>query len=914
MSYIKKVPIMIFIIIQISSCMFFPKDDKDEEPSLSEYSESVLNDFMDYIKSINTSSRSSTAYANLTQSELDKMKSEIETALLSSGHGTGSDLELIIKTIAESAELSLASQSREGTKIINIRAISKASLLTIGKNRGGVSITKRKEAVSNVSEALTENITNTEISASSIPLVVNYTVGTIVGSLNSVSVTSENISDFAASISSKSAVAVSNNSDLSQDILKKALANTSSSALKGVENLEGLSISNSNRAEITKAITGAVSDSLGDIKDKLSFSVDIIDIIDYVTIESITTAIEIQQSVLGANLDEDFILQLKKDIIAESVESIIKIESDSSTFVSNFKNLLLEKSTLLNISLDDINQAVITGELNALGEQNLTPQEELELVRKLLEVGSWDQAHIKLNEMVNNEETIPDEAYLWWSALEIANITVSTEIKSLASKLGFINYPNSIEELFSEEFTKGQLIEELDWRNVDYQGNPGIITNYLPIVSGSERFIAVDGDIQENSMLSMEEYFLAIVSNLVTNYPNGLNEFYDTLLSASDRLDNAISTLNSLPDTLVISLTYEMFNNKAYSIDSGWPSNEVTTAGEPVEPINITIGKAEVSTLTAFLEVIRMVGYMGKALSLTADLDGFWNAFNPLNGTAYNYSSDGRVINIRSDFTWSSINNPFSQGLLHARSDAQTSMNTANNYFIGFLTNLKSAAISIRNRDSQSQFFLSPANSDLAGQWSMLTSILDTTSILCSKMITSLNSASSYPVYIPEIPFEGTDIDMENYFNKYSIETQWPTTSGVGVVTVDLHFFKTPFFTIDNLLELTGTTKEPVIYMYGIPFRTINVTDFSSATETTVFYIKIKDVTLGGLLPDMATYITSKGPTDFYIEGASMYIPIPVESAPAVGHSIYSTGSSFNYLGITYVSSGSFFTGLLVDG
>lgn len=915
MNYIKKIPyIILIIILQLNSCMFFPQDDKDEKQSLSEYSKTVLSDFMDSIKSINTSSRSSVAYANLTKAELNIMQSDIESALLSTGNGTSSDLELIMRTIAESAELSLASQSREDTKILNIKAISKASLLAIGKNRGGISITKRKEIVSSVSEALIGNITNTDISASSIPITTDYIVKIIIGSLNSVSVSTSNIDDFSAYISSKSAIAISNNSGLSEEILKKALAKTSSSALKAVEDIDGLSLTNSIRGNITRAITGAVSDTLGDIKEKLSFSVDMTIVLDYITTESINTVVDIQQGIYGVNIDEDYLLQLKKDIIAESVESIIKIEVDSSTYVNSFENLLLKKLTELNISESDIKQAIAAGEINALENQNISPEEQVRLAKNLLEVGSWNQAYIKFSEIIDSDETIPDEAYLWWAALEIANITVSTEIKSIASKLGFIDYPESIESFFAEEFTNGQIIEELDWNNVDYQGNPGIITNYLPRVNGSDKFIAVDGDIQENSMLSMEEYFLAIVSNLITSYPDGLNEFYDTLLGASDRLDNVISKLKLLPDNLVISLSFEMFNNIAYSIDSGWPSGEVTTAGEPVQPAEINIGKAEISTLTAILEVIRMAGYMGKSLSLTADLDGFWNAFNPLNGTAYNFSSDGRVISIRSDFAWSSLNNPFSQGLLHARSDAQTSMSIANNYFIGFLTNLKSATVSIRSRDTQSQFFLSPSNSDLAAQWGMLASILDTTSILCSKMITSLGSTSSYPIYIPEIPFNGTDIDMENFFNKYSIESQWPITSGIDTITVDLHFFKNPFFTIDNLIELTGTTKEPVIYTYAVPFKPISITDFTNSTNTTVFYIKVKDITLGGLLPEMAIYLTSKVPTDFYIEGSSIFIPIPSESSPAVGHSIYSSGTSFNYLGVSYVSSGSFFTGLLIDG
>ncbi len=288
---------------------------------------------------------------------------------------------------------------------------------------------------------------------------------------------------------------------------------------------------------------------------------------------------------------------------------------------------------------------------------------------------------------------------------------------------------------------------------------------------------------------------------------------------------------------------------------------------------------------------------MAQSVSLTADLDGYWDIFGPLSGSGYKDHTAAYLI-FDPDFDWSTIKNPLSDGFLSARSDATTILGESKVHFINFATYLKKAGELIVKRDADSDFFLSPSNPYIeTDSWDYVKSGQKITNILADKIIDSVNNSSI--IYMPE---ENPDI---NSIDTYSDDANWPT-SGLGLNLSKL--FEKPLLTVENIIEMESNGEFTIYYSEN--------TDHIKATKETFspdksYFIKLKDTTLNGFLVGMNDEIGEL--LSLPINNNVAYIPVyqsdnDIEFLVLVAHSLYPKGEEFTIEGIAYTSTGSFFS------
>jgi len=495
------------------------------------------------------------------------------------------------------------------------------------------------------------------------------------------------------------------------------------------------------------------------------------------------------------------------------------------------------------------------------------------------------QAMKTLDEAV---EANPDnqEALLWWSTLSIANIMVSPEIQDVMNNLGFETYPDNL-----KDFVKGSYTEEvLSWDEneagftVD-ETDPSIV--YISIINNNNITklpkVSIPADIQEkfaqdNGLVNINQYMIAILYHAQQNYPDGFNNIIDAIVSATDVLDEITRKIDNIEPSIVLSLTYDMFSNKTYTpVKDSWPQDENDG------PMVMNVGKAEFLASAAVLEFIQSMLYMVKSVSFEVDFDNYWTMFNPIDGKAIKFKTDGTPIWIDKDFDFSQVTNPLSTTALRAREDAGDSIDSSKKYILSSLNHLKESADLIVDRDMSSAYYLSQKN--LSPYWNVITKGNQTGQIILDKLIDTI-SEPDQPFYIP----------MEKMSNPLEILemtniSDWPNEKDKGdsINLFGLFNAESPILSLENIIEMRIDTEPQFYKADGKNYsKVVTIDDFSSIVNSNgQFYIRLPNVT-----KDIVNFkkLNSK------LTGKDLYIPVGKDLIEGIGHSIFTKGSEFTYI------------------
>ncbi len=505
-----------------------------------------------------------------------------------------------------------------------------------------------------------------------------------------------------------------------------------------------------------------------------------------------------------------------------------------------------------------------------------------------LKAGSFDEALVSYELALDSGLATP-QAKLWWSVLTLASISADTNVGTVAGNLGISNYPTTMGGVLS-----GDMLDTITESQTDEYGSWEDHYTVFNNIANQEMFSGLFADSSTGEQ-TMNSQMMAMLFNLKTNYPNGFNPIIDSFILATGKIDEVITVLTAISDDESFTYTYDMFND-ASSYEAGYSAWPAKTVGNTVAPADITVGKAEVLVLASGLELIKSMLLMGQSVSLSADLDNYWEIFNPLDGDFYVFV-EGMPDSIDPDFNWSTISNPLSEGFLYARADAETILASSKTHFVNSLTFLKDSNTLLAARNTSSPFFYSPANSDIPAEfWPEADKAYNVIDIVLTKIITSTTDSSD--MYIPD--FE----TINSLDDAVTVAGAWPTTDVNGIVNFG-KLFSQPLLSIDNLFDVT-TAGEFVLY-------TLDGTNYTEATsfdDTETYYVMFKDVTLNGLVSGFNDMIATETGMTIEADG-SIYIELTMDNVNVlVGYSLTPAGTTFTSGGIEYISSGSFFHGL----
>ncbi len=462
-------------------------------------------------------------------------------------------------------------------------------------------------------------------------------------------------------------------------------------------------------------------------------------------------------------------------------------------------------------------------------------------------------------------------AVLWMVALTLMQTIVSPDMQTLATTyIGVTGYPTSMDAFFAMG-PHGVP----SWMGYPVSGDGGITYGYFPQIGIPSSIRGWEGN---PSITTPNEYMLGILYNVITRNQTGLDALVDHVVNnvLAKPLDQAIASLKGVPDSAQIAFTPDVVPNGAAM---GWPLDASN------HPIPLTIGKAELLGLSAFLQMIESMAYMAKTIDLTLPLQTYWTNLNPVdNPTLYSGTSPAAAFFT----TLYTLANPISAGFLRARAGAATSLGQAKTAYLAALDSMDTALTDLLARTG-STFILSPQSPlpDVQTNWSFALQVMEFEQIAVGKEKASIQSGTT--MYIPTEPTELSN--PTTFFANYSTPGAWPTqaddgpysNSGPTAVAVNLApVFATPLAALDTILELNPTNGEPVWYEFTDTFKLVNgkdlqldaaslanlgapITSLSGATAATqsaatgwgaltnqnpvtAYAIRLKDLTFNGTL------------------------------------------------------------------
>ena len=421
-----------------------------------------------------------------------------------------------------------------------------------------------------------------------------------------------------------------------------------------------------------------------------------------------------------------------------------------------------------------------------------------------------------------------------YNALYMMKLMTDPDIVYTARNvLGLTDYATNMTELFSGEWMQVYTTPE-GWDNI------------LPRIIGQE---SMDGALSgiPDGIIDPGERLVAFMNFFIHN-SLGFGDVADLALAKlGDRLDFAIQQIMDMDPTIGMVFTwdmiYENFERDVVEYQPGkvsynWPVDEHGA------PIPIKLGKPELLGLASILKIVESFINIGKAYEYNfIDPDtginvlvDYWADFNPLDGPGYDPQPTGNYL---SDVT------PFETGFLMPKPDAGLSMNTARTSFLDALDILQ-FAIGLIRADERGEGFLLSSTSPMPGiggdDWdNFMIPALDFANLAVFKARDSVNDPE-LPLIVP-IDF----FNREDFFAWYAYG-HWPEmVMPPESVGINLHlFFLNP---MAFLLELSPE-GEPVWYEFT-PYEVYfdPVTSIDPSIEGSVFFARVPDLTLGGVLP-----------------------------------------------------------------
>lgn len=858
-------------ILFITSVFLFTSCEKlfQEDPlTQSEtYSEKLVQDFVQEIS--NTGTRALTY--TLTEEDKAVLLSAIYTSINNSSLAASEDMGAILEAIIAGSQAALADIGADDSeKLYFISEISKASVVVVGINSDSVTPQELNSAVESVAGSVIKNLSQAGISPENKLAAVENAVGNIVVKLSSAHVDSASFAGVLNIIAEASVASLAGNEAFTTAEILGAVKTLSNTIVNYAASAEGITLSDTLKSEIlSEVLTGAGSGL------QLAGSVD-------AGIDTSSLFTEMTSSLIDTVLadisDGTIADKTVKIVISSSSEVLMGMGSDA-----DIDNLIVVISSKDNVTLDlaSLIAAAEEGKAAAATEE-ISLEGFLLEARKQVNSGQWEKGLYFYSQALE-EDPRNAEALIWWSLLTLGNIVVDPAVQDTAAKMGFVNYPATMNEFFNSSWAEATAVEDYDY----YYGTT--TTYFMPEITIPEEL---------GTYVDTDTYMQALVINLIKNSPEGFDHLTDTLVSVTSAMERVSRQIQSLPEDATMTLAWDMFYTDDFNpVKSLWPQDLGGT------PMDIVIGKAELLASTVPLDLLRSAAFMSHSLSLSVDLQSYWDSFNPYTGKAFLFDATEPdfPIGLNSSFDWGSVSSPFTGDFLRAKADAALILNDAKTHFVSAVTNLKTSAELIAQRDVTSSFYISPATPSMTAEWGTVTSIQGLISTVADKILASVNGEVIYfpdASTLPADPFE-----LANPLN-------WPT-SGTGVNLSVL--FESPVLAIDNIFEFVAGTGEFQFYTQNSSGVMTPVTydTYKASQGEGVYFIKIKDSSLGGLYTAEELPFPVAG--SVVVEGTVVYLGgVPSYN---VGNSVIPQGETFIFAsetgsGFTAKSRGSFWFGI----
>ncbi len=393
------------------------------------------------------------------------------------------------------------------------------------------------------------------------------------------------------------------------------------------------------------------------------------------------------------------------------------------------------------------------------------------------------------------------EALFGYSLLNVTDISTDPEIvAAMQEDLGLVGYPSSMNEIVNNTWL--EVVEIPD-------GSEGTYSMLLPEIDGQ-------ADQNEDGVIDPFERLDAFMTYLTAHatQPSDVAAAYDAALG--ERLDNAIAAITSLPEGISVTYTWDMF------VDSqeDWPEDDNE------DPIEMTIGKAELELVAAQLSAYRAFLDLFMAYDLTFPTDGFIEDFY-----------EGNV---------DSLENPFST-FLNLSADAVERYQAA-------LGSMESAASLVSNAfadiiSDRSGFTLASGSSiwDTDVTWDDSVVYMEFIKNNADQVVNSIQNITT-AIVVPFYIAETSNID--------AINSSWPTAPGMDAdgyyYAVELNF-ATLLGTPISLFEFFGSTSENEPLFYELNASDFSFTEVTTAPDPSVsdtYYVMID----AGVLDDSVDY------------------------------------------------------------
>lgn len=830
--------LMVFMLLACDQLLLLLGEEEEEEGNVIEQ---LVDNFLDEVF---TPSRA------LTEGDRETIKADIIADIESEGLSSSTDVAALMPTVAASAQVSISVVVEASEVEGYFAVVSKAAVVVASENiSDSISDTAIIEMVSDISSEMVSIIVDCGLTVDDVQSVTEVTVAALVEVIDEVELPDAEVINAVAEIALEASTAVVEIEGITAAIIESTMASVPAAA---VESFDTSTLTTTDVTELD-TIKAELIDAAVDSVMEAALEVDTTEFAEFVitdfaaaVADDLTTDLETFEEFA------DIASSLEDEILESIVDTVIEdgglSETDLETALGDIGDALAEAGVIEDTS--EFDDAITTVEneqaLEELGDTDtLTAAQLVEQGETFLQNGGFAEAYEMFSEAKTKadaaSEELDDSAKIWWSMLTLANMIVSDEVQGIYDDMGIIERPTTITEVLSDDiniFVEEEVVDT--W--YDEFDNEYTETDYITVFPAIRNESEIAEDMGEDSDRMMVQ-LIAMLYNLQEAHPTGMNSVIDSLIAATDAIDDVITMLETIEDTASISYEYSFFEDEPYSEDSEWPGELVGDATTET-PMVVNVGKAEVHAIVAVLELVRTVAKAGQSIDMSIDLAGYWTDFNPIDGAAYVYSTDettGETVfeGLDENYDWSMLSNPLEEGMMMARETATDYLTESKTYFLSALNSVKSAQTLLAARTTTDDFFISPSNAQFfdTDTWDEITGIAELVVTYVDLVIDSATNDTF--IYIP------TDDTM------LMEPDTWSDVEADGYIGVNFYsIFEEPLLALDSFIAFDG--GEPMIFVASDTATTgfalaETLAPEGTATEVvmsmdTVYYIKIMDV------------------------------------------------------------------------
>ncbi len=470
-----------------------------------------------------------------------------------------------------------------------------------------------------------------------------------------------------------------------------------------------------------------------------------------------------------------------------------------------------------------------------------------------LQNGDFDLAYTTFSQAVNEEPT-SGIAAIGYAMMNVAKITTDPGMVNLAQdRLGLVDYPSSMNELFSDAW-----LDEWDYEYEDSYGDVHANWYLSPRIAGEGELGNWNYDIDGDGYLDPEEKAYAFMANFVDQSPGGIG-FNGAVADLADilegRLNTALAAIDAIPTGAEITATYKLFfETESDARTAGWPE---TSSGDLID---FVIGKEEVMLLGVSLQIMRHHVHLAEVLDYSLPLDEYWDTF-------FNDYLDNESID-DSDGDGTRYPTSLFAGTFLDIADstaAQAALDAAEADLAGAVDDFIVATNGIAGRTTADPYSLSAGSPFITwtgDDWENIKLVIQWENRIAQEIDSSLGGSG-----FAYFPFPHENEEFIAFVSDTLTPGNWPSslTGEREAAAFDFGaFYSEPQFAISQIFELESGAErdgEPVFYTWnGSSFD-----ELAAAPDTgnpPYIYLKIRDVTLGGSFDPAA--LPTDDDTDHY--------------------------------------------------